>query len=291
MNHRAIILFGAATLAAPMLTQAEEWLGPEEPATRLSVGYGEDEAGYRVASLGADLPLSNGGRFSLAAERGELPGGRDTAYYRAGLSSDPLAESVARVDGIVQDTDDGASIREVKLESTRYFEHWDLGFRARGGYVEVEAQESGVSDHKGLRGGAGLGVGYQAGPVRFSLGGTEYFYRWEDDDPESDGSSLLSNRRGAFGQPAFGSGSSGGSQREPILIEREATAMATLFTGPVDWQVGAQRTVDTDGASRDWLLLGSSYHTPAGHWIGLNVDVPREDDGAVFGQVTLGVQL
>lgn len=297
MLNRSLIL-ASTILMAPAMGLAEEageWMGAEEPAPRLSLNYGQDEADYQVGGVNANLPLRDGSRAHFTFERGRLADDTATGYLSAGLSSDPRADSVVRIDGIVRGTRDVSRFYELRLEGTRYFERWDLGFQGRGGVVRIEndglSDDNGGSDsdHRGVRGGIGPKLGYQNGPLYLSLSATEYFYRWEDDDPQSDDSPLFANAPGPLGRST--SGASQGAQRTPILTEREGTAMATLMAGPWDWQLGYQRTVDTDSEKQDWILLGTSLHSRAGHWIGLNVDVPTEDDAPVFGQITLGVSL
>ena len=299
MMNRSLLLISTLLMAPAMglAEEAGEWMGPEQPAPRLSLSYGQDEDDYQVGSVNANLPLQDGSRAHFTFERGRLADDTATGYLSAGLSSDPLADSVVRIDGIVRGTRDVSRFYELKLEGTRYFERWDFGFQGRGGVVRIEdhglASDNGGSDsdHRGLRGGIGPRLGYQNGPLYLSLSATEYFYRWEDGDPESDGSPLFANAPGPLGRTGSGAGASQGAQRSPILTEREGTAMATLFAGPMDWQLGFQRTVATDSEKQDWILLGTSFNSRAGHWIGLNVDVPTEDEDPVFGQITLGIAL
>ncbi|MDX1587443.1 MAG: hypothetical protein R3296_00770 [Oleiphilaceae bacterium] len=262
--------------------EQDQWLGPEKPSSRLTLAYGRDETEYRVGTLGLTVPLNSGNRISLTADRGRTRDDGLVEYYRAGISSDPLADQVVRLDGIVRNNPD-TSAREAQLQGRRYLGDWDLGLRLRGGRVTFDDPEQG-EEQKGVRGGLGLGLGYLAGPFYFSLDGIQYAYNWEDQEPQAG-----SNNQGLLS--FIGSdGSSGGSRREPILNKREATAMVSVATGPFDWQLGGQRIEDTVGETRDIALLGASYETPGGHSVGLNLDIPRDNEPA-FAQIVLGIRL
>lgn len=269
--------------------EEDPWLGPEAPSPYLSIGYGQDEREYRVGTLSVAVPLSGGPRLNLSMDQGRTRDDERVAYYRAGISSDPLADQVVSLDGIVRNTP-GPDSREAQLQTRRYMEAWDLSFRLRGGRVTFENQldSGGTEEQTGHRAGTGLGVGYATGPVYFRVQGIEYFYRWEDQEPDSSsgetGLPFLSDARGSSG------GSAGGSQREPVLTKREATASVTFFSGPWDWQLGAQHIRDTDSGKQNLVLLGTSYQTSGGHSLGLNLDIPTGDAPA-FAQVVVGIEL
>lgn len=268
----------AGFLMLPALVLAEEWTGVEPIAPRLTLGYGEDEDDFRVGMLSGNLPMANHNRFRFTVERGELSDGRDTELYRVGLSSDPLADQVVSADVIVQGTEKRSRLREVQFESLWYDGPWDFSLRARGGQVRVDTNDDNGSRERGQRLGLGAGLGYVTGPFFFSLDGIEYFYRWNDQEPES------SN------QLPFFSGSSSNNRRQPIVDDRQLTARATFFAGPWDFQVGAQRIVAIDGERQDLMLYGAGYETAGGLQLGVDLEVPTDDE-PIFGQVTLGIRL
>lgn len=293
MKNRSLWVLLAAAAALPAVAQQAQqeppqepaqWLGPETPSPRVSVGYGQDEGSFRIGTLTAAVPVSGAGRLDLSLDRGRTGEGGRVTHYRAGITSDPLADEVVRLDGIVRNTPVARS-REVQLQTRRYLQDWDLSFRLRGGRVSFASQQDDGSreQQRGQRVGTGLGVGYATGPACLRVQGIRYFYLWQDEEPRS------ANEGGLPFLSEVG-GSSGGSLREPILTEREISTTATFFSGSWDWQLGAQRIVDTDGAAQNLALLGVGYQSRGGYSLGLNLDIPTDGE-PVFAQLVLGFEL